>query len=90
MENRSGGVERLKFVLNFERREYIVGVADRQVRGVGVIRCSVVRTGSNDIGITLFVMLGKTVSGGFGRCCFEVVEVAVLFLIIGKALTHVI
>ena len=35
-------------------------------------------------------MLGKSVSGGFRRCCFEVVEIMVHFLILNKSLTHVV
>ena len=90
MEDRTGGIERLQLVLHIERGENILGIADGQVRGVGVIRRLALLSCSDDIGEVLLVMLGKTVSGGLGRRRFEVIQISVLLLIVGQAGTHMV
>ena len=51
MEDGAGGVARLEIVLNVERGEDIVGVADRQVRAVGVVRGAARLRRGDDVGI---------------------------------------
>ena len=63
VEYRSRGVKRLKLVLNVKSREYIVGVSNGKVRGVGLVRSFVlvgIRCGDN-FGVSLHVVLSKTV-----------------------------
>ena len=62
------------------------------MRAVGVIgRCVLLAFGGgDDVGISLNIMLGKTIRGGLRRGRLEIVEIAVLLLIIGKAFSHVI
>ena len=59
------------------------------MRAVGVVRRAVLVCG-NDVGELFLVVLCETVGGGFRRRSFEVVKVAVLFLIVGKSFTHMV
>ena len=87
MEHRAAGVESLELVLHIQRGKYILGVAHGQVAGVGVVGGSAFMCG-DDIGIASLVVLGKAIGGGFRRGCLQVIEVAVLLLIIGETLPH--
>ena len=49
-----------------------------------------VLVGGDDVGIALYVVLGEAVGGGFGRRGLQVVQVAVLLLIVAQALAHVV
>ena len=89
MEHGSRGIKGLQLILDVQGGEDILCIAYRQVRGIGVIR-STVHVGGDDIGIEFLIMLGKTVGGGLGRGGLQVVEVAVLLLIIGEPLTHMV
>lgn len=89
MEHRAGGVERLQLILHVKCGENILRIADRQVAGVRVVRRAVfVRR--DDVGIELLVVLGKAVGGGLGRRGLQIVEVAILLLIIAQPLPHVV
>ena len=89
MEYRAGGVQRLQLILYVKRGENILRIADRQVAGVRVVRCAVfVRR--DDVGIELLIMLGKAVCGGLGRRGLQIVEVAILLLIIAQPLPHMV
>ena len=66
VEHGAGGVAGLEIVLNVERGENIVRVADRQVRAVGVVRGSARLGRGDDVGVKLDVVLGETVGGGLG------------------------
>ena len=83
------GVQRLKFVLNVESVEDIRRIADGQVRAVGVVRGAVFVSG-DDIGELLLVVLSETVRGGLCRRSFEVIQIAVFFLIVGQSFTHMV
>ena len=89
VENGAGGVESLKFVLNVQGLEDVCGVAYRQVRAVGVVRSLILTVGGgDDVRIILSVVFRQTVGSAFGRGGLEVVEVAVLFLIVAELVTH--
>ena len=90
VEHRAGRVERLQLVLDIQRREYVVGIADRKMRAVGVVRSLTGRACREDVRELLAVMLRKTVRGGFCRSCLEVVQIAVHLLVVAQTLTHVI
>ena len=89
MEYRSGRVKRLKLVLNVERGEDVLRIADGKMGAVRIIR-RFLRAGCDYIRITAFVVLCKTVRRRLCWSCFEVVKVAVLLLIVGEALAHMI
>ena len=89
VEHGAGGVERLQFVLNVERGEDILGVADGQVRAVGVVGRTV-HICRDNVGIALDVVLGQAIGGGLGGRGLEVIEVAVLLLIVGQAVAHMV
>ena len=44
----------------------------------------------DDVGVLLLVVLGEAVCGGLGGRRLEVVQVAVLLLVVGEALAHVV
>ena len=89
MEYGTRGIESLKLVLNIESREYVVGEAYGEVGGVGIVGSFALGCG-DDIGISLLVVLSKTVGGGLCGSCLEVIEIALHFLIVGKSLEHMI
>ena len=89
VENSSGCVQCLQIILNIQRGEDILCVADRQVRGVGVVRCAV-HVSRNDIRELLLVVHRKSVGRGLRRRRLQVVKVAVLLLVVGETLSHVI
>ena len=83
------GVEGLELVLYVQCVEHVLRVAHRQVRaGIGVVgRPAFV--GGDDIGVLCLIVLGKAIGGGLGRGGLQIVEVAVLLLIIAQPLPHV-
>ena len=87
MEHRAAGIERLELILHIQRGKHILGVAHGQMAGVGIIWRPALVCG-DDIGIARLIVLGQAVGGGFRRGRFQVIEVAVLLLIIGEALAH--
>ena len=89
MEHGAGRVQRLQPILDVERAEDVLGVAHRQMRAVGVVRRAVL-VGRDDAGELLLVMLGEAVRGALGGRGLQVVEVAVLLLIVAQPLPHVI
>ena len=67
VEHRAGGVQGLQVVLDGQGLEDVVGVAHRQVRGVGVVGgVTGLLGGGDDVGIQLHVVLGQPVGGGLG------------------------
>ena len=90
VEHRAGGVQRLELVLNIKCAEDIIGVADGQVAGVGVIRSAAVFGSGDDVGVLLDIVLCKAVRGALCGGGFKVIQVTVLLLIIRQALTHVV
>ena len=90
VEDGAGGVARLEIVLNVERGEDIVGVADRQVRAVGVVRGAARLRRGDDVGIELNIVLCQTVGGGLCGSSLEVIQVAVLLLIITQTFAHMV
>ena len=66
MEDGARGVESLELIFDIEGIEDVIGIADRQVAGVGVERGLAVFGGGDNVRIGLFVVLGKTEGGGFG------------------------
>lgn len=79
MENGTRGVKCLKLILNIESRENVLGVSDRQVGAVGVVRGVIAALGGgDDAGEALDIMFCKAEGGGFGRSGLKVVKVAVL------------
>ena len=89
VEHGAGRVERLQLVLHVERAEDVVGEAHRQMRRVRVVRLAVL-VGRDDIRELLLVVLGEAVRGALGRRGLEVVQVAVLLLVVGQAGAHVV
>ena len=87
MEHRTAGIEGLKLILHIQRRKHILGVANGQMAGIGVVRRPSLVCG-DDIGIARLVVLGQAVGGGFRRGRLQVIEVAVQFLIVAQPLTH--
>ena len=57
--------------------------------GVGVVGGAVL-VGGDDVGIVLLVVLGEAVGGGLGRGGLQIVQVAVLLLIVAETLPHVV
>lgn len=90
VEYRARSIKRLEFVLHVECREDIRSVSDGKVRAVGVIRDIVVFGSGDDVGELRLIVFCKTIGSGFRRGCFEVVQIAVLFLIIGKSFAHMV
>ena len=90
MEHRAGGVERLQIVLDVQRLKNVGCEVHRQVRRVRVVRGAAVARRRNDVGITRDVVLCKAVGRRLCGRRLKVIQVAVLLLIIGKALAHVI
>ncbi len=75
VEDRAGGVERLQLILHVERGEDVLGIADGQVGGVGVVRVSARLGSGDDVGEGLDVVLCETVGGGLRRGGLKVIEV---------------
>ena len=82
-------IKRLKLILNVKSREDVLGKANGKVWRVSIISRTVFIC-CNYIGIIFLIVLCKTEWGWLRRSCLKVVKVAVFFLIIGKALTHMI
>src|SRR5699024_221950 len=83
VEHGAGGVQGLQVVLDGQGLEDVVGVAHRQVGGIGVVGgVAGVLGGGDDVGIELHVVLGQPVGGGLGGGGLQVVEVAVHLLVI--------
>ena len=90
MEDGAGGVEGLELVFDVEGGEDVVGEANRKMAGVGVIGGLAGAGSGDDVWIALLVVLGKAEGGGFGWGGLEVIEVAILFLIVREAFSHVV
>ena len=60
------------------------------MRAVGVIGSAAVLRCGDDIRELSDIVLCETISGGLGGSCLKVVEIAVLLLIVGEALTHMV
>ena len=58
--------------------------------GIGVIRRISLISCGFDSGPSFPVMLCQTVGGAFRRSCFQIVKIAVLLLIVGKAFPHMV
>ena len=89
VEHRAGGVAGLQVVLNLQRGEDVLRIADRQVGGVGVVRRAVL-IGGDDVRELRLVVLGKAVGGGLCRRGLQVIQIAVLLLVVGQTLAHVV
>ena len=88
VEHRAAGIEGLELVLYVQGGEHVLRVAHRQVAGIGVVgRPALV--GGDDIGVLCLIVLGKAIGGGLGRGGLQIVEVAILLLIIAQPLPHV-
>ena len=90
MEDCAGGVSRLKIILNVERLKDILRERNRKMRAVGVIGSAAVLSRGDDIRELRDVMLCEAVGGGLCGSCLKVVEIAVLLLIVGETLTHMV
>ena len=90
MEHGTRSIQRLEFVLNVERSEYILGISDGQMRRIGIVRRFALLRRGNDVGILRNVVLGETVAGGLGGGRFEVIQVAVFDLIVAEPFPHVV
>ena len=90
VEHRAGGVERLEFILNVQCGENVLRVAHGQVGGVGVVGRFALLCRRDDVGEVLLVVLGQTVGRGLGGRGFQIVQIAVLLLIVGQALAHMV
>ena len=89
MQHRTAGVLALQHFLIFQSLEGVIGVAHRQLRGVGVIGLSLSPSLDN-AGETLAVLFSETVSGTFSRGGLQVVEVTGGLLQLHHAFTHVV
>ena len=90
MEYGSGGVECLKLVLNVKSLKDVSRAVNGKVRAVGVVRSVSCLACSHDVGIVLLVVLCETIACRLRRCSLKVVEIAILYLIILKTLSHVV
>ena len=54
-------------ILNVERLKDILGEADRQVRGVGVVRRIALLGSGDDVGIALYIVLCEAIGGCRGH-----------------------
>ena len=88
MKHGTGGVEGLQIVLNGQRIEEVGGVTHRKMGGIGVIGRVAGLRGGDDPVVPFRVVLGKTVSGGFGGGGLQIVKVAVFLLIIAQPFPH--
>ena len=89
MEYGAGGIAGLKLVLDLQGGEDILGIAHGQVGGIGVVGGAVF-VGGDDLGETLLVVLGEAIGSRLGGGSFQVIQVAVLFLVVRQALPHMI
>ena len=88
MEHRAAGIARLQRRLHVQRLEEVVGIADRQLRRVGVIGIGVAR--ADDVRELLAVEPRQTEAGAFRRGRFEVVDVPRGFLEVRDLLFHMV
>lgn len=70
----SPGILGLEAILMIEHLKNIVGIPDRHLRRIGVVR-SVRGPRLENIGKALLVLFRKTVGRPFGGCRFEIVEI---------------
>ena len=94
VEDGAAGILRLEPVLEVERFEDVVGKADGDVGGIGVVGFGVFSShfflvGDDDVGIVLLVEEGEAVGGAFGGSGFQIVEIVGLFLVGSDPLAHV-
>lgn len=81
MEDGAGSVTSLEIVLDVEGGEDIVREADGEVGRVGVVRTPL-HISRNDVGESFLIVFSEAESGRFGGGRFEVVEIAIFFLVI--------
>ena len=89
MQHRAAGVFALQHFLIFQSLEGVIGVAHRQLRGVGVVGLSLSPSLDN-AGETLAVFFSETVGGAFSRGGLQVVKVTGGLLQLHHAFTHVV
>ena len=94
MEGCPAGVEGLQFVLDAQGCEQVIGVFDRQLGGIGVVRLGplghIFFIGYYDLRIAFLVLAGDTIGYTLRRSRFQVEYVAGLFLITAQAVAHII
>lgn len=78
MEHGSPGILGLQPILMLQGRKHIGRVTHRQQGRVRIIRRAVTR--SLDIRVQIFIDLGQTITGPFGRRGFQVVQIACFLL----------
>ncbi len=83
-------IERLKLVLNVERIKDISRIIHRQMGGVCIIWLVPRMARGNDVTPLLPVMLCKPVGRALRRRRLEIIQVAILLLIIRKTFTHMV
>ena len=89
MEDRTGCVQGLELIFDIQGTEDIIRIADRQVAGVGIVRCAV-HVGGDDVRILFLVMLGQPVAGALCRGGFQVVQVTIQLLVVRQFFPHVV
>lgn len=94
VEDGAAGILRLEPVLEIECFEDVIGKADGDVGGIGVVGFGapsfyVFFIGDDDVGVVLLVEEGEAVGGAFGGCRFQIVEIVGFFLVGSDPLAHV-
>ncbi|MCY1226738.1 hypothetical protein D9M72_389840 [compost metagenome] len=89
MQHGAAGVLALQRLLHRQRGERIVGIAGRQLAGIGVVGLPG-RARLQDVGPALAVFAREAVGGAFGRRCLQVVKVAGRFLELADARAHMV
>ena len=89
VEYSAGCVENLQTILYIKGRENVLGVANRQVGAVGVVG-SAVLIGGDDVRVALLIVFGEPVGRGFGRSGFQIIQIAVFFLVVRQTFSHMI
>ena len=89
MKDGAGSIHGLQLIFHLQRIEDIIAEAYRQVSGIGIIGGLSLFCRRNDVRKFLRIMFGKTIGRGFGRRRFQIIQIPIFFLIIGKPLSHV-
>ena len=89
VQDGAAGVLGLELLLHLLGLEGVVGVAHRDLGGVRVVGVGL-RSGLEDAGVALAVLLGEAVGGALGRGGLEVVEVAGGLLELDHLVAHVV
>ena len=74
MQDSAAGIFALQLILQLQRFKRIIGITDRNLRGVGVINV-LARSCLKDVRKTLFIFFGKTVSGALGGSGLQIIEI---------------